>query len=127
MSHRSLAAPASTLGVDILLARHGDTIVTWRTDRRHDMTLARLSDGSWDFAPNHLSTGDETPARKAVSLWRAYQRDELGMKRADVRWLAKVMGIWAGAATVISGGLVWAAMTFGDSALLQSTMTGAGY
>lgn len=126
MPHKT-AHPASTLGADILLARHGDTITTWRTDKRHDLTLARLADGSWDFAPNHLPTGQQVPVAKMLSTWERYRRDELSLKRADVRWLAKILGVWTVAAAVISGGLIWAALAMGDSALLQQSMTGAGY
>lgn len=45
-------ATRHSVGSDILLARHGSAISSLRLDRSRGQVVARLSDGSFDSAPN---------------------------------------------------------------------------
>ena len=49
------------VGHDILLARHGNHIITMRVDRQADRVFAVLDDGSTDSAPNRISPGLRMP------------------------------------------------------------------
>ena len=56
------------VGHDILLARHGNHIITMRVDCQADRVFAVLDDGSTDSAPNRISPGLRMPGtlRSAV-------------------------------------------------------------
>lgn len=103
---------STTLGADILMARHGDRIVAWKLDKRADRTLVRLNDGVWDWAPNQLAT-DATPADRAAHLLGEYKADRLGLKRSEVKFIAKISLGWlviSGLATAFMVGVIMPGM-----------------
>ncbi|RII43592.1 hypothetical protein DWB68_01445 [Galactobacter valiniphilus] len=123
-------APASsTLGADILLARHGKRIVAWRVDHAGERTRAKLSDGTWDSAPNSILTPGVSPARKAAGAAAAtlheLTADTGALNRGDRRFLGKVFVWWGVASVVLTIGMM-ALLGNGalDPALLEEMVSG---
>lgn len=70
-----LRPPASsTVGADILLARHGALIRAWRYSRRGTHTRVRLRGGGWDEAPNSLAVAPAEGEGGALSRRRLVHR-----------------------------------------------------
>lgn len=91
MQHRRVTTEM-TCGADILLARHGNHIITWRVDSRTDSTLARLDDGTWVSARNHLDLPGATPDRRLARGWANYKSGKLALKPHEVRQMGKLLG-----------------------------------
>jgi len=60
---RPSAAARSSVGSDILLARHGSAISSLRLDRGRGQVVAVLADGSVDTAPNLIDPTLQMPGR----------------------------------------------------------------
>ncbi len=123
-------APASsTLGADILLARHGKRIVAWRVDHAGQRTRAKLSDGTWDSAPNSLFAPGVSPARKAAgaaaSTLHELTADTGALNRGDRRFLGKVLIWWGVASVTLTAGML-ALLGNGalDPAMLEGLVSG---
>ncbi|ALV44683.1 hypothetical protein MB46_03300 [Arthrobacter alpinus] len=56
-------ATRHSVGSDILLARHGSAISSLRLDRSRGQVVARLTDGSFDTAPNLIDPALQMPGR----------------------------------------------------------------
>jgi len=108
---------SSTLGTDILLARHGDAITTWRVDKTGQWTVVKLGDGSWDMAPNALPdvvrsapvrefSPAEPPARKAINLGRVLAKELLPEDRSERRLLGRIIGWWTVGSLALTGVLI---------------------
>ncbi|GAA4367526.1 hypothetical protein [Paeniglutamicibacter cryotolerans] len=125
-----LAQQPMSLGADILLARHGDFIVELRHDRKADVMVARLRDGSADWAPNSLGGANAMPATVPVArmhqLADDFAADKLPFTRSELRFLVKVSLAWAAVAAVLAGGMTLLAMNMGNTWLVES-MHGAGF
>jgi hypothetical protein len=87
------------------MARHGGHIISWRVDSRTDSTLARLDDGRWVSARNHLDLPQATPGRRIVAGWADYKQGKTAVKPDDVRWLTKLCGWWLLGTTAVIGGM----------------------
>ncbi|WP_309145217.1 hypothetical protein [Arthrobacter sp. STN4] len=63
-SHQGMfASVRRSVGSDILLARHGSAISSMRLDRANARVVARLSDGTFDSAPNLIDPELHMPGR----------------------------------------------------------------
>lgn len=118
------------LGEDILLARHGDRILEMTQDRKNNLTLVRLADGSTDSASNYLvdvrAMVALSPAERFGKVAGDYSAGGLPVSRSDVKMLARLSAVWLAASTVLIGGVAWAVYTYGDPATVMSIM-GAAY
>lgn len=125
-----LAQQPMRLGEDILLARHGDCIVELRHARKADVMVARLRDGSTDWAPNSLGDMNIMPATAPVArmnkLADDFAADKLPVTRSEVRFLLKVSLAWGAFATVLAGGMTLLVMKTGNPELAQSIL-GVGF
>ncbi|RAX48729.1 hypothetical protein DQ353_13435 [Arthrobacter sp. AQ5-05] len=114
------------LGEDILLARHGSSIVEMTQDRKNNLTRARLVDGSTDTASNFLvslnAMAATTPAERFTKVAGDYSADRLPVSRQEIRFMAKVTGIWAVASTAFIGALGWVIFNYGDHESLVGMM-----
>ncbi|MDO5745272.1 MAG: hypothetical protein Q4P23_12470, partial [Micrococcaceae bacterium] len=117
---------------DILLARHGSNIVEMTQDRRNNLTRVRLADGSMDTASNFLvslsamASAAQTPASRISKAADSYSADQLPVSRKEIRFMAKLAGIWAATSLAFVGGLSWAIFTYGDADSLVQVM-GTGF
>ena len=115
------------LGEDILLARHGDRIVEMTQDRKNQLTIARLVDGSIDSASNYLVNIKEmmalTPAERMSNLAGDYSADRLQISRKDIKFMMRISAIWTAASAVVIGGMTWAIYTYGDAEALTYMMS----
>ncbi|QCU78954.1 hypothetical protein E7744_13065 [Citricoccus sp. SGAir0253] len=127
---RSLAtAQPGPLGEDILLARHGDRIESFRQDARTNRTVAALRDGGMDSAPNHLDGGavrlspvDRTQLRLAtLSSARGAET------RRELRFLGRITLAWLVVSAIAFGAMMWgaAAMDPQDLQMVMSSQLGA--
>lgn len=109
------------LGEDILLARHGDHIVELRHARKADVMVARLRDGSTDWAPNSLGELNVMPVTAPVArmnkLADDFASDKLPVSRSEARFLLKVSLAWSAVAAVLAGGMTMLAANLGDDGL----------
>ena len=114
------------LGEDILLARHGSNIVEMTQDRKNNLTRARLVDGTLDTASNFLvslnAMAAVTPAERFTKVAGDYSADRLPVSRQEVRFMAKITGIWAVASTAFIGALGWVIFNYGDPESLVGIM-----
>lgn len=117
------------LGEDILLARHGDCIVELRHIRKADVMVARLRDGSTDWAPNTLNNmnvmSSTAPVARMNKMADAFTEGKLPVSRAEVKFLVKVSLVWSAVAVVLTGGMMMLAMNIGDPELAH-LLIGAG-
>ncbi|WP_146111837.1 hypothetical protein [Arthrobacter sp. MYb227] len=115
------------LGEDILLARHGDRIVEMTQDRKNQLTIARLVDGSIDSASNYLVNIKEmmalTPAERMNNLAGDYSADRLQISRQDIKFMMRISALWTAASAVVIGGMTWAIYTYGDAESLTFMMS----
>ncbi|MGO3151263.1 MAG: hypothetical protein ACTIJJ_01355 [Galactobacter sp.] len=95
---------ATTPGADILMARHGSHIMSWRVDHRTDSTVALLDDGRWVSVRNHLDLPRATPGQRVVAGWAAYKTGQAALKPSDVHWMAKLTGWWLLGTAAFTGG-----------------------
>ena len=113
-------------GEDILLARHGSNIAEMTQDRKHNLTRARLADGSIDTASNFLVSLNAmaaiTPAERLGKVAGDYSADRLPVSRSDIRFMAKLSAAWGVASLALIGGMSWALYTFGDPEMLMQVM-----
>jgi hypothetical protein len=129
--HTAHQPASSTLGADILLARHGKRIVAWRVDRAGERTRAKLQDGTWDSAPNSLVQTGSSPAQKVASkaarTVHHLTADDGALNRSDRRFLGKVMVVWGVASVALTFGmLALLGSEAMDPAVLENLVTGAG-
>lgn len=114
------------LGEDILLARHGDRIVEMTQDRKKQLTVARLVDGSTDSASNYLVNIKEllalSPAERMSKLAGDYSADRLQISRKDIKFMMRISALWTAASAVFIGGMTWAIYTYGDAETLSLMM-----
>jgi hypothetical protein len=115
------------LGEDILLARHGDKIVSLRLDRKSDSVVAVLSDGSTDSARNSLvDMRPRITASPVLSIGRLagdFQADKLSIKRDEAKLIAKLGALWGGIALSLAGGILWMTYNSADPEMLQALLT----
>lgn len=120
---------AGSLGEDILLARHGDRIRRLDQDRRTGHTVATLSDGSTDSAPNWIAGGTLTlrPADRArrglVTLTDALTNNGNPESVREVRLLGRISLVWIAISLLLCLILAWSAVTFLDPATAEQLMT----
>ena len=121
-----LARRTMPFGEDILLARHGSNIAEMTQDRKHNLTRARLADGSIDTASNFLVSLNAmaaiTPAERLGKVAGDYSADRLPVSRSDIRFMAKLSAAWGVASLALIGGMSWALYTFGDPEMLMQVM-----
>jgi hypothetical protein len=121
-----LAHRRMPLGEDILLARHGSNIAEMTQDRKRNLTRARLCDGSTDTASNHLvnlnAMASLTPAERMSKVAENYTEDRLSVSRSEIRFMAKLSGIWLVASTALIMGFGWAIYNYGDPEMLVQMM-----
>lgn len=122
-----LARKAMPLGEDILLARHGSSIVEMTQDRKNNLTRARLVDGSVDTASNFLVSLNAmaalTPAERFSKAAGDYSADRLPVSRKEIRFMAKLTGAWTLASAAFIGGMGWVMVKFGDPELMMQVMS----
>lgn len=122
-----LARKAMPLGEDILLARHGSSIVEMTQDRKNNLTRARLVDGSVDTASNFLISLNAmaalTPAERFSKAAGDYSADRLPVSRKEIRFMAKLTAAWALASAAFIGGMGWVIVKFGDPELMMQVMS----
>ena len=115
------------LGEDILLARHGDRIVEMTQDRKNQLTIARLVDGSTDTASNYLVNIKEmmalTPVERMNKLAGDYSSDRLQVSRKDIKFMMRISALWTAASAVVIGGMTWAIYKYGDAESLTFMMS----
>lgn len=113
-----------------MLARHGDRIVEMTQDRKNQLTVARLVDGSTDSASNYLVNIKEmmalTPAERMSSLAGDYSADRLQISRKDIKFMMRISALWTAASAMMIGGMTWAIYTYGDAESL-TVMMGQGF
>lgn len=98
-------------------------------DRRNNLTRARLVDGSFDTASNFLvslsAMAAVTPAERFSKVAGDYSADRLPVSRSEIRFMAKLTGVWAVASTAFMAGLAWVIFNYGDPAALTQVMVPA--
>lgn len=101
---------SSTLGADILMARHGKRIVAWKLEHSGERTRAKLSDGTWDSAPNSLVLSGVSPARvaahKTAEVVDQLTGEAAVFDRQERRFFGKVLVVWTVASALLMGGLI---------------------
>ncbi|GHG51570.1 hypothetical protein GCM10012320_21000 [Sinomonas cellulolyticus] len=94
------------LGEDILLARHGSSIVSMRLDRRADCMVATLRDGSIDCASNRILATGPSPLARLGAQVQALREDRAEVSRSEVKTLLKFSAIWLAISVVFTVGVV---------------------
>ncbi|MGO2121640.1 hypothetical protein ACTXM3_07180 [Glutamicibacter arilaitensis] len=110
------------LGEDILLARHGASIVKFRQDRKNRMTVAYLRGGAIDSASNLIAAPVPalTPAASFSQGAVRYLNDEAEVSRGEVRSLVKISLGFSAVMGIVFGGLVLALYKIGGNEAIQS-------
>lgn len=114
------------LGEDILLARHGDRLIEMTQDRKNNLTVARLVDGSTDSASNYLVNLNDmaalSPVERLGKVAGDYSEDRLPVSRREVKLMLRLSAAWLAVSSVVVGGLSWVIYTYGDPELIISMM-----
>ncbi|WP_189349471.1 hypothetical protein [Zhihengliuella salsuginis] len=117
------------LGEDILLARHGDAVVRLKQNRTLGITVAVLTGGGIDTAPNRLDAvvpAPAPPAARAATLMGDYRAGRTGVDRNEVRLLAKFAAAWTAVTVAVCSATAWFAFETMDPEVLQSMMMAGG-
>ncbi|MGP4995276.1 hypothetical protein [Glutamicibacter ardleyensis] len=116
---------AIPLGEDILLARHGESIIKFRQDRKNRATVAYLRGGEMDSASNILSanvlsTSVRTPVQTISQGTMTCLNNESSVSRQEVRSLVKVSLGFSAVMGVVFGGLLLALYKVGGNEAITS-------
>ncbi|MGP9487485.1 hypothetical protein CQ017_05570 [Arthrobacter sp. MYb224] len=114
---------AIPLGEDILLARHGASIVKFRQDRKNRATVAYLRGGATDSASNLLSARALSPAESISRGAVSYLEDESVVSRQEVRSLVKISLGFSAVMGIVFGGLLLALYKVGGNEAIASLST----